>query len=267
MANDPPTRVMLWTTARTRSTALELSLASVRSFEVFHELYTVAYVFGDDRAYIHPPEHIVSGYSYADVKGKLEQAYPGKEIVFAKDFAVCLNGNMENLPNGYLHTFLVRDPRTSVRSHYAINRKILEDIERYDQKLYENLLSVSLSTFSDVKHLVDLYRHVTESLGQQPVVIDSDELFQSPREVLERYCRITGIPFSESMLNWTAGNIDHWPDVLKDPDMAESYTAAIASSSYVNKASSYSDIELSKEMQSLVDSCVPMYQELIKFKI
>ena len=48
--------------------------------------------------------------AYEFVKSIQEADYPDKQLVFYKDMAYGLQGKYELLPEGYRHTFLIRNP-------------------------------------------------------------------------------------------------------------------------------------------------------------
>jgi hypothetical protein len=45
-----------------------------------------------------------------------------------------------------------------------------------------------------------------------PVVIDVDDLLANPRDMMERFCAATGLPFQENMLTWTPGIVTDWTE-------------------------------------------------------
>ncbi len=83
------------------------------------------------------------------------------------------------------NVFLIREPRRLIASFaQVIDPPTLQDIGlRHEWELYEYLLA----------------------RGQNPIVIDSGELLQDPESYLRELCRRIDIPFSEEMLQWTAG--------------------------------------------------------------
>ncbi|XP_077992504.1 uncharacterized protein LOC144446580 [Glandiceps talaboti] len=263
---NPPTRVMLWCQARSRSTVFELAMASVPLFQVIHEPYIIADNYGEERRYQLSPEK-VSGYSYAEVKCTLEANFPGKKAVFVKDLPVTLQGNMDNLPTGYLHTFLIRDPKSTILSYYKMALKCLP-------KSNTDFKSTGYLEYMSMKPTFDLYRYVMETLHQKPIIIDSDDLLHSPREVIQKYCNATGLPFHESMLNWTPGNTGHWfPKFLENPSHLGYFTHAIASSCFQQPQTTHSassaeeEIEFPTEISEVLESNQPIYDELYKHKL
>ncbi|XP_077988575.1 uncharacterized protein LOC144443075 [Glandiceps talaboti] len=228
------TRVMLWCQPRSRSTVFELSMASVPSFQVFHEPYVVADILGIERKPMLscPP---VPGHTFAEVKVRLEAGCSGKCAVFAKDFAINRRGNMDNLPIGFTPTFMIRDQKAVVISHIKNSVDMYKDIAPIDD------IVNGVADYSDLKPMFEIYKYVKEVLRQRPIVIESDDLVRAPREVLLKYCNETGLPFHESMLKWKPGNKSYWFPPFQEPPLVKYYEVALTSSSFAS-------VEKSKNM-------------------
>ncbi|XP_077997891.1 uncharacterized protein LOC144451006 [Glandiceps talaboti] len=256
---------MVWTQPRSRSTVFELSMASVSTFKVYHEPYFVAYLFGEDREEpsIHPK---LSGQSYADVIGRLEADYPENTAVIAKDVALFLR-DMKDLPSGYIHTFLIRDPQKSIVSMYNVTKRLLQG--NVDHREIVEITRKS----SDMKPTWDLYKYVTQELKQKSIIIQSDELVQSPREILQKYCSETGLPFHESMLYWKPGNTSglNLAQPLQQPPYISYYTTALSSSCFLppSKSSTVAPDEedIPTELLVMIKANQPIYDELYKNKL
>ncbi|XP_077990668.1 uncharacterized protein LOC144444989 [Glandiceps talaboti] len=268
MSANPSTRVMLWRLPRTRGTVFEMSMASVPSFKIFHNPYTIAYLWGEDRSVVLAKESAIPGYKYAEEVEELESDYPGKTAVFGKDIPHFLNGNMDYLPVGYLHTFLIRDPKKSCLSYYKVFKAGISE------KLEDDVREKYLSYMINMKPLWDLYCHVTGALQQKPIIIESDDLVTSPREVLQKYCSETGLPFHESMLNWKPGNTGHWPQKVLDLQSRSGvYNAALTSTCFLPPtkepgATSYTDEpELPEEIWKIIESNQAIYHDMYQRKI
>lgn len=84
-----------------------------------------------------------------------------------------------------INVFLIRHPARVIAS-YAAKREnpVLDDIGFRQQ--------------------AELYREVL-GFGGTPVVIDSHDIRESPREMLEKLCDIIGIDFDPAMLTWPRG--------------------------------------------------------------
>ncbi|XP_077988574.1 uncharacterized protein LOC144443074 [Glandiceps talaboti] len=258
------TRVMLWCQPRSRSTVFELSMASVPSFQVFHEPFVVADVFGTERTPYTLGMPVVQGHTFVEVKGRLEADYPTKSAVFAKDFAINMRGNMENLPSGFTHTFMIRDQKAVVTSDFMKTVDVYKDITSMD-----SIIKVT-AEYSELKPMFEIYKYVKEVLKQRPIVIESDDLVRAPRQVLQKYCNETGLPFHESMLKWKPGNKSYWFPSFQVLPFVKYYEAALASSSFVSERSSntsVSVVELPELLLKVIESNRPIYNELSRNKL
>jgi hypothetical protein len=89
------------------------------------------------------------------------------------------------------HTFIVRDPRRAIESHYAMNPAVtLPEIG-----------------FEYAYEIFELIRAVT---GTVPAVVDADELVRRPAAVVRAYCDAVGIPFDPGALSWTPQDRPEW---------------------------------------------------------
>ncbi|XP_033115223.1 uncharacterized protein LOC117115487 [Anneissia japonica] len=132
------TRVLLWTAPRCMSTAFTRSVNTLDDSVVFHENFKAAYFYGpkgnQTNLFSFAPYH-----TYDYVKALLQQEMPGKRVLFAKDFAYVLQGKFEKIPDGYIHTFLIRNPTKvfmSLRNQYKIKSLFFGDeMQRYQPTL------------------------------------------------------------------------------------------------------------------------------------
>ncbi|XP_077992760.1 uncharacterized protein LOC144446799 [Glandiceps talaboti] len=260
-------KIILWCIPRTRSTVFELSMASVPSFKVFHEEYGLAGVMGEDRTPSHfSKQPILPNYSFKDVKKRLEADYPDKEAVFAKDLVsgAAAQQNYDSLPDGYQSTFLIRHPKETYPSFYRLSMSLKER-----GLLQTDALEFTL-TYGSFQPMYDLYNYLTKEKGQQPVVIDSNDLVQNPRDLLQRYCKIMGIPFYESMLNWQPGNIGHWHKLLSGPYFAFMYKSAIESSGFLPpkpKTSGEENDDMPPAIKEAIEKDTVTFEDMIKNKM
>ncbi|XP_077983075.1 uncharacterized protein LOC144437916 [Glandiceps talaboti] len=264
----PSTRVILWVNARSRSTALELAIASDENIKVFHEEFAMAYFQGEERqcskkhVKIEPP---LQNYKYGDVTARLEKSYLGKTAVFAKEGAVTLGGrdHYKYIPRGYLNTFLVRNPRASILSTYRSVKANVPDADN------ETLIELTKDV-GDILPSFELYKYLTEECQQRPILIHSEDLANEPKETLQKYCQATGITFKESFLNWTPGNFEHFHEGQKDDTnfMTTFHAKAVASSRFHPSSDQHVDVsELPKEIQKWCETLMPLYEEMIEQKL
>ncbi|XP_071803213.1 uncharacterized protein [Asterias amurensis] len=229
------TRVLLWALPRTCSTILLKSLSNIPESQMICEIFSSANMFGPDRViptYI-PTEPIYEGIeldgngllklpgsgfmssicSFEWVKRQLEADYQGKKVIIAKEFANNVNGRYDAIPKGYRHVFLIRNPYKVFPSWKKMSleffgRKLTPEDPVFD------LLPKELSHPEDAyKEVTELLQHIKESnLDTDPIIIDSDDLLQNPKEILSAVCSRVGIPYSDSLLSWEAGSsiINQW---------------------------------------------------------
>ncbi|XP_077863439.1 uncharacterized protein LOC144346783 [Saccoglossus kowalevskii] len=261
-------RVALWARGRSRSTAFELAIAGESSITVFHEQFAMAYCEGEER--ICPEDYSkgppVPGYTYQEVKDRLEKtSCPEKSAIFIKDNTGCLGGrkNYKYLPTGYIHVFLIRDPKASIMSSYKC---ALAECSRVGYGVRDVVKCVI-----EVHRFVENYRfykYVTNELNLPAIIVESDDLIRNPRKTLQKYCLATGLSFSENFLNWKPGNIHHFPDRMKNPQFVEMYfKTAIESSCFQLLAQSHINVELPEEVKEYIDHVMPLYMEMAENKL
>ncbi|XP_033124294.1 branched-chain-amino-acid aminotransferase-like protein 1 [Anneissia japonica] len=197
--NNKLVRVMMWSAPRSMSTAIERSILTLEDAEVFNEMYCAVQHFGSCSS--HFPIRLSPYFSYQWVKDELEKNYPGKNVVFGKDFAYALDGDYRYLPKGFTHTILIRNPNSVFNS---IKRVIKNS---FLLRWFSNRIETHFPDTLLFKHLWDLYTHARDNLQQTPIVIDADDFAKNPEAMMQLYCHKTGIPFRKSMLKWKPTNI------------------------------------------------------------
>jgi hypothetical protein len=111
----------------------------------------------------------------------------GKSIFYQKHMAHHLLPDIElDWLDKLAHVFLIRQPREMLASLVEFIPEPTID----DTGLPQQLL---------------IYRHVTERTGQAAPVIDSRDVLENPRSMLERLCDLLEAPFTEAMLSWPPG--------------------------------------------------------------
>jgi hypothetical protein len=138
------------------------------------------------------------------------------------------------------NVFLIRDPRQVIASYAAKRESVNAGDLGYD---------LQANVFEQVKNLV-----------AEPLVIDSSVFLNDPKQQLTHLCQRLGIEFDDAMLKWPAGARDsdgiwhtHWYDSVKK------------STGFSPQRSQYPD--LSDELKSVADECMPYYQALKKYAI
>ncbi|ELT90072.1 hypothetical protein CAPTEDRAFT_218722 [Capitella teleta] len=200
----PPTqtRVFMWAVPRSISTAFFRAMLNRTDTKTLLEPYARAYYFGTDRVskrYENEPTQ--DGCNFKDIKRLCEQEeHAEKPVLFVKDMAYYLVNRLDTpdlVPDKFVHTFLLRDPKKSVYSLYKMSlNKDLTGWDHFD------------ANEVGFKELYQMFQLVTEQLGQDAIVLDADDLLKHPETMLRLYCDKVGIEFQDRMLNW-----DEAPDM------------------------------------------------------
>lgn len=188
-------RVFLWAVPRSISTAFFRAMMNKTNCKVLLEPYSRAYYFGHERVskrYGTEPEQ--DGCAYKDIKAMCEQPYSEYETVFVKDMAYYLINRLDTpayIPDNYIHAFLLRDPHKSVYSLYKMS--LNKDLTGWDHFEANEV---------GFKELYQMFRLVTEQVGQEPIIIDADDLLKQPETTFRLFCEKVSLQFEDRMLNW-----------------------------------------------------------------
>ncbi|XP_076470161.1 uncharacterized protein LOC143300408 [Babylonia areolata] len=187
-------RIMLWAVPRSMSSAMcRVMLNSGLDTQILFEFYGDSYYFG--------PERISDRYrdtdpdptlSFENNKRKLELPYADKELVFAKDMPYYLQSSRltaDWIPDGYVHTFITRHPRSTMASYFRVIDKHMSAWGEFDPREF------------GFKEQVDVL-HLLQQQGHRVTVIDADDLMADPEGMLRAYCREVGLEYRDSMMNW-----------------------------------------------------------------
>ncbi|PIK33067.1 hypothetical protein BSL78_30120 [Apostichopus japonicus] len=233
LSSNTAKKVFLWCVPRSVSTAVLKCMSNVAGVEAWHEPYAVSHVtttlynptFMPDNVKLnkirqklfHPDPKLVELaysslprgrlqdqklFSYSWVKEQLELNPPeGKNFVFVKDMAFAVRKIHGELPAGYRHTFLIRDP---VAVFQSWKRLIATDMYRT-----EDVESVDINTDAPFfpihevfKDTYDLWKYAKEKGEENPVVIDTDDLLNHPDVILPKYFKAIGVEFDEKYITW-----------------------------------------------------------------
>jgi hypothetical protein len=102
-----------------------------------------------------------------------------------------LGGGGERIAEVGVHTFIIRDPRLVIPSHFAMNPDMTCDEVGYG-------------------HQVALARRVRAVSGVRPLVIEAEALLADAAGTVARYCRHVDIPYLASALSWQPGDQQVW---------------------------------------------------------
>ena len=159
----------------------------------------------------------------------------GKEVLFLKQMTKHLVDVDRDLLPKFKNILLIRNPRDMLPSLAEnITRPILADTGLDLQwHLYKNL----------------------EKMGNNPIVIDADELLKDPKDILKQLCRHLKLKFFDSMLSWPAKPRE------EDGIWAKYWYHSLHKSTgflpYRPKAN------FPVELEKLLTECTPYYEKLL----
>lgn len=178
--------ISLWSGPRNVSTAFMYSFAERPDTEVIDEPFYAHYLArsGAD----HPGKEEVLKLMENDgqqVIHSLLTRKSSKPLLFVKNMAHhFIDLPFEELAH-FDNIFLVRDPKEMLPSlAKQIPNPIIRD--------------------TGLDKQVEIYKYLV-SQGQQPLIIDSQQLLENPEEMLKAVCHHLDIPFYQNMLQWEAG--------------------------------------------------------------
>ncbi|XP_071498151.1 uncharacterized protein [Diadema antillarum] len=304
MASTPASvRLIVWCMPRTISTALAKCLSAIEGLEVWFEPFcyseTAANVYkqavgrdlpkvydGNEEAIASAAEilsNIVGSKIEADriafsaVKKALESTTAKYVIVKDMAFGVRDKDSRAYIPAGYRHVFLIRHPVRAYSSYRRAAFKQLtsmgvlkgdaRNLETFDFGV-EDFLLPSKTFYQD---LHSLWVYVRESgLDPEPIVLDSDDLLARPSEVLSKFCRLVGLPYSDSLLQWDSSTAvaDSWkaPGEAVAKDFVTMYETAMKSSCFMPLSKLIPRDQLPADVLRLSDAGMKFYEELQKHK-
>ncbi|XP_072037044.1 uncharacterized protein [Amphiura filiformis] len=284
-------RVLLWTVGRSLSTVFTKCLSFVDGIQIINEPHNAANSCGPERlrddgskiqaifdAKVAKTSATPSnGYdvnisTYDWVKTMLEADYPGKQIVFCKDFAFALRERYSMIPEGYRHTFLIRDPRKVFSSFKKLWVKLLQDDSFQYHELPPYLMNPPKLAFGE---LYELYQYVqSHGLETNPIIIDADDLQRDPGSVLSQYCKAVGIPYADGLLEWEAGAgvVDTWKlaNIMEQANKLEEggfYDTAFSSTHFSPPSDPPTRDEIDDDLLPLIDKAMVFYDSMYAARI
>ncbi|XP_038071619.1 branched-chain-amino-acid aminotransferase-like protein 2 [Patiria miniata] len=271
--NDKPAaKVMLWSAPRSLSTVFERSIIALETSDVYNEMYTAAYLFGPERLWLKKIPSLAPTLSHAKVTKKLNTASQKSytaSVLFAKDFAFAVQGHFDELPEDFMHTFLIRNP---VKVFTSLKPR-LEASRLSKMVVGTSILGCIPAEGYTIKELYDLFEYMEHKTRKTPIVIDADDLLSDPEGMMRQYCSVTGIPYDEKMLRWKPAKASelrwHCPRVLRVSNLMMGwYNAALGSSGFRKPTPKKIDVnELPAELREAIDFTTPYYQAMYKIRL
>ena len=156
---------------------------------VFDEPFSVHYYLGSEKVSSRFAEVRSDGHP-TQILDRLRAAARDSPV-FVKDMAYHVAGFASPaFMAGFVNTFLIRHPAHAVPSLARMWPDFTDEETGYDA----------------LARLVGL----AEAVGQEPVIVDSDDLCRDPHGTVRAWCDRVGIPFVAEALTWAPGMRAEW---------------------------------------------------------
>ncbi len=178
------------------------------------------------------------------IHDEIEDKEKIKGNIFVKNMANTVkNMNKTRLLN-YRPLFLIRHPAETIISHAKVDPCITA----------EDLC---------LEHQVKLYDWLKETVKEDPIVIDGNELRRDPLTILTQVCNRLDLPFTEKMLSWPVG------PKATDGIWAEAWYKEVRSSTgFIPPPSTKVTREkIPINLVQVYDEALPYYQRLLSYSI
>jgi hypothetical protein len=227
--------LMLWGTPRSRSTAFFRMMAERGDFTVVHEPFSYLAEFGyADVA----GERVTSAGDLIGALGSLAR----RGRVFAKEttgrrYPEVL-ADQPFLAEGARHSFLIRHPRETIASRYALDPGAGREKFGFESQH---------EIFTEVRRLG----------GHAPVVVDSGDLIARPAVIIRAWCAQVGIDFRPDALTWAPADRPEWQPSRR-------WHADVAASTGFTRgpARPDADVEHDPKLSGYLRHHLPFYEEL-----
>ncbi|HET6596477.1 MAG TPA: hypothetical protein VFG81_12700 [Anaerolineales bacterium] len=231
-------RICLWSGPRNISTALMYSFAQRDDTVVYDEPLYAHYLSKTPARAYHPGAEEVIATMENDGEKVVRDLILGdqpKPVAFFKHMTHQLYNLDRDFLSETVNVLLTRDPVDMLPSYAAqVEKPSLQDV---GYKLH-----------------IELLRQL-QSMGQNPPVLDSQQLLLNPKKVLGELCKRIGIPFQEAMLSWKAGARP------EDGSWAKYWYTSVHRSTGFGKYSQKSD-PFPEALKPLLEECKPYYKQL-----
>lgn len=256
--------VFLWTCVRSCSSVFLRSIDTLPSTHVMSEPFKFSYWFGPERqSRRYESQPIDHTKSYEAVANSIldQEITDTKKVVFVKDMARYMKGRhgmLEELFRDAKHSFLIRDPNKVLKSLYKVS--INPEIQSGSNWTYFDPDEAGL------QELYELYQFVKDKLDPNPIVIDADDLLDSPNQMMKAYCDGVGIQYEEHMTSWKAGEVP--PAWIWDGMCLAWYSNAINSSGFANEkkpddsAASVTNVTYPPDVMKGIEDSRPFYEKI-----
>jgi uncharacterized protein YbdZ (MbtH family) len=183
--------IFLWAPPRSLSTAFLRMMLERGDCFVLHEPFSSIVVEGYATV---GAEKVTAPAQVVDVAAR----YSAGRHIFIKETTEYRYGIIrdKDFMSSATHTFLIRDPRRVIPSHYAMNSDL---------------------TLAEVgfEHQYEIFERARRTGGPVPAVVEAEALVHDGHDVVRRYCDHVGLGFIPGALSWSPGHRAVWSRTRK----------------------------------------------------
>ncbi len=233
----PNQLLALWAHPRSRSTAFYRMMQNRGDFLVIHEPFCTL----SDTGSVQIPDaqtdtrNITAEAELIDALLALAQRFP----VFFKETTDHRYPQVEashQFLKAVKHCFIVRDPKSTIASHFHVNPEVSCDAIGY-QNLYR------------------IYKAAADANPRPPLVLEADCLVGEPEATIARFCQFFELQYDASHLAWNPGNEEEWGRTQKW------HTEASASTGFHQQERKYPvTVDNSETLKTFYDYHLEYYQ-------
>ena len=183
----------------------------------------------------------------------------GNTVTFVKDMAFGMEGRFDILEEWFSnakHSFLIRDPTKAIPSFYKMFT---------EPEIVTSGCVCFDPTETGYRQLYEMYEFVKDKLDSNPVVIDADDLLESPKQIMKAYCDGVGIKYDDCMTSWQAGEAPQsW---ISRPQWSLKWRQSAVDSSGFRKPRSVADETYPVDVMKAVEESGPFYEKLYSARL
>lgn len=238
--------VVLWAVARSISTAFEKTFLQRPDTAVVHEPYTAVYYFSKWRraTYEGDIEELLDYDAEAALQRIKSQEAP---LIFVKEMAFMMLPYIDkNFVRSVTNTFIIRPPREVIASAYKGGNYLFSEEE------------------FGFTSLAEMWKIVTEELGQEPILVESNRFRRHPQEVLSSYCDRIGVEFDPLMLDF---KIHELPLMPYQEGSKSWWENAIKSTTIMPPPDTPVTVDIRPEHLDWVERAEKIYEKLAPFAL
>jgi acyl-CoA reductase-like NAD-dependent aldehyde dehydrogenase len=232
-------RCIVWAHPRSRSTAFERAFIERDDCAVLHEPLSKFLYFGADIHALLAALQSEHGFVADPLLDDVRHLPPMARYGIVKDFAYHA---LPYLSDGFLkafqHIFLVRRPEPTIRSFHAAHPDFREDEVGY-------------------LDILALAERIRTKIGQEVLVVESDNFARDPEAVLRQSCAFIGMDYDPRMLRWQSRTeITAW-------GLWSKFHETALKSTTVSEVTDSTACKLPAHREELARSLEPVYREIL----